>query len=562
MSLKLRPYQNEALDGLFAWWQAGRGNGLIVLPTGTGKALVNAEICRVCMQWDANVRIVMLTHVQELVGQNVAELLTLWPDAPVGIFSAGLGKRQIRQITFASIQSVYSKAERFGHVDIVIVDEAHLIPHRGDGMYRRFLAELAAINPDLKVVGLTATPFRLGAGRLDEGEGRLFEGVAYDYSIRTAIEEGYLTPLTTKATKTQFDLTGVGTVAGDYKANELEKAVDTKGSNEGAVREVIAAGGNRSSWLFFCAGIEHAQHVAELVRGHGHSCEVITSETPADDRRRIIAEFKAGKIRALASMNVLTTGFNAPAVDLMAMLRPTKSRGLYIQMCGRGTRNVYAPGFDLETREGRLDAIKQGTKPNCLVLDFARNIETHGPVDLDVAPKAKKPGQGEAPVKVCPGCECYVHASKMVCDNCGHQFERKEKQFAVAASREAILTSDIRPEWVKVASWLFREHEKIGKPISLKVTYDIRHTTVAEWVCFEHQGFAREKAHKWWRKNGGQNPVPRTVQEAIQRRGELVRPAELLVRKNGKYHEVVAARAVPGVQPRGALVGFDAEVPF
>ena len=553
--LTLRPYQEQAIDGLFQFWSLKQGNALIVLPTGTGKALVNAEICRVCHEWDNNVRIVMLTHVRELVAQNASELLELWPQAPVGIYSAGLNQRRIRQITFASIQSVYSKAQAFGHVDIVIVDEAHLIPNKGSTMYRRFLDELAAINPKLRVVGLTATPYRLGTGRLDDGDDALFDGVAYEYGVGEAIEEGYLTPLTTRGTQMKLDTTGVGTVGGDYKQGELERAVDTLDANARAVDEIMKHGINRASWLVFCAGIDHSKHVAALLKVRGVECAVITSETPAEERKRTIADFKAGKIRAIASMNVLTTGFNAPAVDLMAMLRPTKSRGLYIQMCGRGTRNVYAKGYDLATKEGRLAAIANGSKPDCLVLDFARNIELHGPIDMDTPAKSKKPGAGEAPVKECPGCGLYIHASKMVCDGCGHVFERKPKDFTAQASKDAILKRDLRPEWRDVSHWAFSRHSKLGKPDSMKVTSEIGGAVVSEWVCFEHTGFAREKAGKWWMQRGGHAPIPQTVDEALSRRAELVRPSRLLVRKSGKYFEVVAAGTVPGVQPRGQVVG-------
>lgn len=552
--LTLRPYQEDALSGIFNWLRDRNDNGLVVLPTGTGKSLVIAALCKTCHEWDPKVRIVMLTHVRELVAQNFAELITHWPNAPAGINSASLGKRQVKQITFASIQSVYKHAERFQRVDIVLVDEAHLIPKDGNAMYRQFLADLKVMNPYIRVIGLTATPYRLDSGRLDDGEDALFGGVAYEYPIAEAIREGYLTRLVTKSTGIKLDTTGVGMLGGDFKPGALEKAVDIAEVNDSIVQEAIVRGQDRQGWLFFCSGVDHAQHIAELVNGHGYPCGVIHAGTDKTERTHIIADFKARRLRALASMNVLTTGFNAPHVDLLAMLRPTKSRGLYIQIAGRGTRNVYAPGHDLSTTEGRLAAIAGGSKPDCLVLDFARNIERHGPIDIEPLDKPKEPGSGEAPIKECPACGEYVHAAVRVCEHCGHEFPEPEVKVERFSSKEAILSEAIRPEWVTVTGMRLDLHEKPGSPPSMRVTYACGLTEHREWICFEHEGYARQKAVGWWKRNAN-GDAPETVEEAFERAAELVRPDEIRIRKAGKYTEIVGTRALPGVQPGGAMVG-------
>ncbi len=559
--LSLRPYQEDALSGVFHWWQTRDDNGLVVLPTGTGKSLVIAALCQTCFEWDRKVRIVMLTHVRELVAQNFEELIKLWPEAPAGINSAGLKRREVKQITFASIQSVYKRAEKFQKVDIVLIDEAHLIPRDGSTMYQRFLADLRVMNPHIKIVGLTATPYRLDSGRLDDGDDALFGGIAYDYPIKDAIAEGYLTPLVTRATGTKLDTTGVGMLGGDFKVGALEKAVDQDGINRLVVEEVIARGQDRKGWLLFCSGVDHAHHIAEIVNAAGYPCGVIHAGTEAKERAKIIRDFKAQRLRALASMNVLTTGFNAPHVDLMAMLRPTKSRGLYVQMAGRGTRNMYAPGFDLGTREGRLLAIQNGTKPDCLVLDFARNIERHGPIDVDPElRRAAEPGTGEAPMKECPSCGEYSFAGVRVCDNCGHEWPAPEIKIERRASTAEIL-SNSRPQWLQVDHMYVDRHTKPGSPDSLKISYACGYLRHREWVCLEHEGYARAKAEKWWRKNAN-GPPPATVEEALQRRSDVIRPSEILVRQTGKYAEVVGARTLPGVQPGGQMVGSEEDVPF
>jgi DNA repair protein RadD len=315
----------------------------------------------------------------------------------------------------------------------------YLIPRASDTMYRRFLDTLARINPQLKVIGFTATPYRLDSGLLHQGDERLF-------TVRDLIDQGYLSPLVSKATRVELDVGGVGSRGGEFIAGQLQAAVDRDSITQAAIDEVIAYGEGRRSWLLFCSGIAHATHIAEAVRARGVSCATIFGDTPAAERDRIIAAFKRGEIRALASMGVLTTGFNAPAVDLIAMLRPTKSAGLYVQMAGRGTR--LAPG-----------------KNNCLVLDFAGNVARHGPVDA-VTPRAPTDGDGAAPTKICPDCDSILAAAARQCPDCGHWFSPPEVKVAATASTLAILSS-VRPQWVTVSAVSYARHEKPGKPPSL-----------------------------------------------------------------------------------------------
>ena len=188
---------------------------------------------------------------------------------------------------------------------------------------------------------------------LHEGDNALFTDIAYEVTVRDLIDQGYLSPLISKEPKTRLDVSGVATRGGEFVAQDLAAAVDQEAITRAAVAEVIEYGKDRKSWLVFCAGVEHARHVAEEFRRRGISCDTIFGNTPKQERNRIVAAFKRGEIRALVSMGVLTTGFNAPAVDLIALLRPTKSVGLYVQMVGRGTR--LAAG-----------------KENCLVLRFRR----------------------------------------------------------------------------------------------------------------------------------------------------------------------------------------------
>ncbi|HHG90231.1 MAG TPA: hypothetical protein ENJ90_07130 [Devosia sp.] len=289
-------------------------------------------------------------------------------------------------------------------------------------MYRRFLGDLQAINPALKVIRLTATPYRTGNGMLHEGENALFTDIAFEVSVRDLIDQGYLCPLVSRQPETRLDVSGVGTRGGEFIARDLERAVDHDTITRAAVAEIIAQGAAQKSWLAFCAGVDHASHVAEEFRRRGISCETIFGNTSKPERDWIIAAFKRGEIRALASMGVLTTGFNAPAVDLIAMLRPAKSPGLYVQMAGRGTR--LSPG-----------------KENCLVLDFAGNVQRHGPIDLVRPRRPGGSGNGAPPTRICPECRSILPVALRECQDCGHVFPGPEVQLAPKASTLDVLST-------------------------------------------------------------------------------------------------------------------------
>ena len=517
--LTLRPYQQAAITSIYGYFQNSTGNPLVVIPTAGGKSLVMAAFIEGVLKAWPDQRILIVTHVRELIAQNHAEMIGLWPEAPAGIYSAGLGKREAQaRILFAGIQSIHRRAQEIGHTDLVLIDEAHLIPGNSSTMYRRFLDGLAQINPTLKVIGLTATPFRLDSGMLHEGKSALFTDIAYEAPVRELIDAGYLSPLVSKQPATRLDVSKVGTRAGDFIARDLAAAVDKDVITRAAVTEIIEHGADRKSWLAFCSGVEHARHVAEEFGRQGVSCRTIFGDTPKDERDAIIAAFKRGEVRVLASMGVLTTGFNAPGVDLIALLRPTKSAGLYVQMVGRGTR--LAPG-----------------KETCLVLDFAGNVRRHGPIDLVRPKRPGEAGGGEAPTKVCPMCESIITLSATECPDCGYVFPARAVKIAPTAATLPIL-SPKTPQWLQVSGVSYSRHDKLGGLPSLKVTYSSGFTSYSEWVCIEHQGYARQKAAEWWRKRAPGCPVPLSVDEAIAQTARLARPSDISVRPSGRYFEI------------------------
>lgn len=527
--MQLRQYQRDAIDSLYTYFGGpkGDGNPLVVMPTGTGKSVVIAAFLREAIEGWHDTRVLVLTHVKELIQQNFAALLRMWPTAPAGIYSAGLNKRDIHaQILFGGIQSIYKRAYAIQRCDLVLIDEAHLLSESDSGMYRTFLRSLREINPMVKVIGFTATPYRMKTGLLHEGDTRIFTDICYDIPILDMIQQGYLSPVVPKRTKMQLDVSSVGTRGGEFIAGQLEAAVDLADVNRAAVDEIVTLGEDRGSWLIFCSGVQHAEHIRDEIRFRGISCEAVLGETTSTARDRILTDFKAGRLRALTNANVLTTGFDAPGVDLIGLLRPTKSVGLYVQMLGRGTR------------------LAEG-KENCLILDFAGNTARHGPLDMVDGRTRKEPGEGDAPTKDCPECETICHASVRECPTCGFQFPPPQIKIDARASSNAILSTQIVPEWVEVSSVSYHRHEKRDGVPTMRVDYWCGLVKHSEWVCFEHSptSYPRQKACAWWNKRAAGRPVPITVADAIREaQAVAISPIAIQVKPVGKYTEILAVR--------------------
>ncbi len=298
--LELRDYQRASLDALSASWSRGEGAGLVVLPTGAGKALVIAALVKETIEREPAARVAVVTHSRELIAQNHRELTRYWPEAPGGVYSAGLNRRDAAaQVLVCGVQSVWDKLDEVGPRDLVIVDEAHLIPRASETRYGRFLSGLKALRPAMRVAGFTATPYRLDSGRLDEGPGRLFERIVYEINVGDLIHRGTLAPLVCKATITTLDVAAVPKRGGDYIPSALEAAVNKDWITRAAVDEMVDYGRGRRAWLVFCAGVAHAEAVRDAVRAEGFTCEAVTGKMGRRERDSVVVRFRAGRIRCL-----------------------------------------------------------------------------------------------------------------------------------------------------------------------------------------------------------------------------------------------------------------------
>lgn len=522
--MKLRDYQQRAIDMLYQWFQGhDTGNPCLVLPTGAGKSLIIASLIRDALQQWPETRVLMLTHVKELLEQNAEKMRAVWPNAPMGIYSASLRQKVLYEsITFAGIQSIHNKSRLLGHVDLVFIDECHMVSNEQQGQYRKFLAELTAINPALRVVGLTATPYRLGQGMIHEGDDALFCDLIEPVTIEELVHGGYLSPLQSKRTDTAIDVSEVGKRGGEFIAGQLERAVDTDETTSRIITEVMQRASDRESWLFFCTGVNHAMHMAEALNLAGVTAACITGATPKGERERTIADFRAKRIKALTNCDVLTTGFDAPDIDCLVMARPTMSPGLYVQMAGRGMR-------------------LKSHAANCLVLDFAGNVAMHGPITAVAPPSQVKKGTGEAPTKTCPQCAEIVSAGTMKCPTCGHQWEKEEKEKLAYLRDDDIM--GIKPTEMIVSGWQWRKHisRASGNEMLLVRYYGGLTTHVDEYLQVLMDGDMGRRHRKIVADLMAKSmapTLPLDLDEAAAMLNTCNPPARILYKREGKYFNI------------------------
>ena len=521
-----RYYQIKAVDAIFDYYAAGKtGNPILALPTATGKSLIISEfIKRVMLRWPRQ-RIILLTHVKELLKQNSANLRAQWPDVPLGIFSAGLNQRDTAlPIIYGGVASVANCVEKFGWRDLMIVDECHLISPKDDTLYQDIIKRLKVINPALKVIGLTATPYRMGQGLLTDGG--IFTDVIFDLTgmkeFNRLIDEGYLCKLIPKRTIIELDVSNVGISQGDFQNAELQRAVDKDAITYAACKEIVEEGQHRNSWLIFASGIEHAEHIALMLQSFGVNAACVHSKMSHAMADKRIADFQAGKLRCIVNYGKLTTGFDHPPIDLIGMLRPTMSTGLWVQMLGRGTRPC----------EG---------KDNCLVLDFARNTPRLGPINDPVIPRKRVKGEqpGIAPVRICEVCGVYNHARATHCVACGAEFAKQSQLVPKAGNEELIRSGLPIVNTYPVTRVIYNRYQKEGSPPMIKISYICGLKMYHEWLCLEHGGYASHKARQWWRERMGTIEAPPTTDDALQYIQQCRVPKAIRVHDNKKYPEVL-----------------------
>lgn len=586
-----RDYQGWAKDAFFAYFQSKAGHPVIAMPTGTGKSVTIADICiEIVVTWNGQ-RILILAPSKELVEQNAAKFTAMAPQIPLGICSASLNRYELgRAITIGTIGTVFNRRRSLGRIDLVFIDECHLVSHKEETQYRQladYLLDGETItnadgtttvipgNPNVKFIGLSATPYRMGLGHITDGG--LFTDVCFDAcgldAFNWFIDQGYLLPLIPRPTKTVLDTEGVKKSGGDFVAGDLQRKVNKAEITSAAVAEALELSAGRAKCLWFATGIDHAESIVAELESHGETAVAVHSKSPTrDDDLAAFMTLGGNGVRHCVNFGVLTTGFDFPALDCIVMLRPTQSPGLWVQMLGRGTRPWYADGFDLSTLEGRLLAIVNSLKQDCLVLDFAHNTALLGPINDPQLPKKKKKRGGDPPIKTCgktgsppvpnivegsgdpakgadpkTGCGIWNHPSARHCINCGAEFTFEVK-FSHTAANTALLKRGNdneggafeKPvvEEHKVTRVTYETHKKEGRPDSIRVNYYCGMRRFSHYVLPEHGGNPRRRSEDWWMRHGG-GAMPATTAESRARIDGLRVPKMIKVWMKKDYPQVM-----------------------
>jgi superfamily II DNA or RNA helicase len=379
--LKLRPYQLDAVRNIETEWKDHRST-LLVLPTGTGKTTVFSEIIRRAFPR----RALVLAHREELVFQarDRIKAMTGWRvDVEMGSARADMacmfgGPR----VVVSTIQTQASGGDGGGRMTrfdprlfgVIVCDESH---HSVSPQWRKVLSWYMDQNPDIKLLGVTATPDRAD----EEALGQLYETVAFDYEIQDAIGDGWLVPVTQQMVHVEgLDFSGCRTTGGDLNGGDLAKVMEYEENLHRVVAPAIQIAGDRRT-LVFCASVDHAERMCELFNRHRAGAAAwVCGKTDRDDRRKTLADFSAGRVQIVCNCGVLTEGFDNPGVEVVIMARPTKSRSLYAQMAGRATRPAEDIAHGLnehEAPEARRALIEASRKPSCLIVDFVGNSGRH-----------------------------------------------------------------------------------------------------------------------------------------------------------------------------------------
>ncbi len=558
MQCEERWYQTKGVEAFFNYFNYFRnfnrknyGDPILALPGGTGKSWLIGMIIQVIFQNFPNPKVMMLTHVKELIEQNAEKVFNLWETAPLGIYSAALKQRDIvNPIIYGGVQSVANEIKRFfdsdlpnklhpslwhfGWRDALFVDECHLISPNEATTYRWVIEKLREINPNMIVVGFTATPYRLGQGLLTEGDGSLFSDICYDITDFTSynrlISEGFLAPLIGKKTGVQIDTSGLSKNRGEYNQNQAQKEVDKIMIK--AAEETIywGSGEDRKSWIVFTSGIENAEKFAAILQSYGVSAVASHSKIDPGLNDEYIRAFKNFEIQALVNNNKYTTGFDHPSIDLMVDLQPTTSTAKHVQKLSRMARPA----------SGKI---------NGRYLGFAGNVESLGPINDPVIPKPPgKGGSGDAPVKFCSddennlGCGSQNHPSARFCECCGKEFLFKIKIKSFASVASPLKENKVIYEYHNVTTVLYSKHQKTTReglalgPPSLKVRYICGLKSFNEWIPIEHPK-TKHLVREWWVTRMKGDP-PNTVDEALKIQSRLRMPKSIKVLVSEKYPRI------------------------
>ena len=547
--MKLRYYQRDAIDSLHKWFNTrpAEDHALIALPTAAGKTIIFSHFIKEIFAKDPTARFLVLAHRKELVEQAETKLKTVWPEAPVGVLAAGMKRFEIdSQILIASRDTLASpkRLEAVGSFDYMIIDEAHNVPPSSHTRYKKIITTLSDRKP-MRVMGCTATPYRMGQGYIyGNRKDHFFKGLAYSVSIPGLIRNGFLSRLSAYAVNDNAVI-DAGAVAlkfknGDFKESELEKVAMVDDTILQVINDWIdnAYTKGRTATVFFCVSVLHAEKMTQCLKNYGIMAECVTGETPKEKREDILERFNNGLVHAICNVGVLTEGWDAPRADCVALLRPTQSVGLFVQMCGRGMR-------------------LHDDKENCLLLDYGENVARHGCLD-EVQPDRTAPGRYHP--KICASCNAINIPSARKCVECGQEFEgskkfqelqtKKEKEVAkrTKAEKQAVLSDErkkAKPRYKPVTDIYATVTKSMNGSEYCQVIFTVKDEFFPKKMPLM---FGHPKAHhmavRRWKKIAEKWGAPKQPWMAAEliNSGAFENISEIVLQKQGKYENVIGIK--------------------
>lgn len=470
MCLLLRSYQKSAIESAITWGRYKTDPAIIVLPTGSGKSHVIAALAEHYSQLGE--RVCILAHRKELLVQNGGKM-----NISHGYCSASLGDKDLHlPVIVGGIQTIARR--EFEKFSTIIIDECHRLPDNEEmGQYWQFIAK----HQPCKVFGLTATPYRLKGGKLSWGE------YVYEMDYGTLQKSGYLAPIINKLKHTP-DLSDIKLIANDYKEDELSSVMEDPELVDAAMKNIIAYGATRRAVIIFCVSVRHATIIYNALIDNGLSAALIHGGTPDSERDQMIEAFRTGKTKHLVNVAVLLEGFDAPIIDMIVCLRPTKSKALWEQLLGRGVR------------------LSEG-KENCLLIDMSGNLREHGGIGTAIKAPAKGKEQKRENGRICPNCESWAQpANAKQCADCGYEFLKADPH-KVAHDYEPDTSDNIKKSAVAeydVTGVTYNEHYNRKKGTkSIRVDYYTPYGKVSEWIApHSESGWAKKKAWEWFKERG------------------------------------------------------------
>lgn len=446
--LTLRPYQERALE--LVWKDlCETKRALVSAPCGIGKGEIFMALCKRAIEVKPDVRILVLLNRTKLILQTARRFIKAG-FLRTGIYAASTGFKQIEQITIANVLSLKS-----GEFDLIVIDEAHRFTE--DSAYE----DAVMLSPKALVAGFSATPYN--ASGFIYGEDRLFPRVSVRIGLREMINQGYLVKPVIKCTPLQIDTNGVSLIAGDFNQRELSERLGDTDKRAAQVVDALSRLVGRKSVIWSCLNIAHAESIAALIN-EIEPALVIHSKMSEDEQENALATFSSGAVRHLVFVTIIAEGIDVPRIDAIVVLRPTRSPVLYVQIFGRGLRLF----------EGKTD---------CLILDYARVVESLGPLD---SPQVRESGRstGESiPMKFCKLCLSYIDIKAKTCPDCGYEFPpqiRRDNTEHTAAESGMLLQEPVTHNVVRVEVVDYKS--KAGND-NFKVMYHVGVTHFAEYFA-------------------------------------------------------------------------------